>query len=816
MDQRKLTGDAQRVLEAARRLAGEGGQSFVGSEHLLEAFFEVPSCPAAVLLEEAGVDRKKLKELTDHLVTSEGTATLSEELPYSPRLKSLIETASELAGRMGSAGIGTDHLLLAILKDTESVAARLLHTLGVAVRDLSMTVFASSGAGKNVAAEDILDQGQGEERSATPMLDRYSRDLTEEASEGRLEPVIGRNEEIARLMRILSRKTKNNPCLIGEPGVGKTAIVEGLAQRIVWGLVPDEMKNKRLAVLDISGMVAGSKYRGEFEERIKGVLKEVAGNRHILLFVDEVHTLVGAGSAEGTMDAANILKPALSRGEIQLIGATTVTEYRKHIEKDAALERRFQPIRVEEPTEEETLEILKGLKKGYEDFHHIRIPDETLKAAVTLSARYIQDRCLPDKAIDLIDEGASKVRLGSRLFGKGIPEEEEKLRRLISDKEKALMDGNMKKAAQIQKEQEKLKKKIETEKAGEKKAASAKAAVLTAEHVAEIVSSWTGIPVAKLAEKESKKLANLEKELHKRIIGQEEAVTAVSAAVRRGRVGLKDPARPTGSFLFLGPTGVGKTELSKALADAVFGSEKNLIRVDMSEYMEKHTVSRLIGSPPGYVGYGEGGQLSEKVRRNPYSVILFDEIEKAHPDIFNVLLQVLDEGHITDAEGRRVDFKNTCLIMTSNIGAKAIVDPKKLGFASSDTTEADYKRMKDSVMSEVNRTFRPEFLNRIDETIVFRPLSKGQIGQIAALLLKDLEKRAKDQLDITLKVGKPLLAYLAEKGHSDKFGARPLKRLIQSEIEDPLSEKILSGEVLRGQTVSLGICEESIKFTVRK
>ena len=650
------------------------------------------------------------------------------------------------------------------------------------------------------------------EKSITPTLDTYSRDLTAQARRKELDPVVGRKNEMDRIIQILSRRTKNNPCLIGEPGVGKTAIAEGLAQRIVNGEVPEAMQNKRVVILDLSGMVAGSKYRGEFEERIKNVVKEVSGDRDILLFIDELHTIIGAGGAEGALDASNILKPSLSRGEIQLIGATTINEYRKYIEKDVALERRFQPVMVEEPTAEEALEILKGLRPYYEEHHKVEIRDEALQAAVAMSERYINDRFLPDKAIDLVDEAASKVQLSGYRSPERIVQMEEELNAILIQKEEALTEGKIEAAREYQEQQEALKKKIAAVKKRYKKNAKENMLFVSKETIAQIVSGWTKIPVQQLEEEETKRLAKLEGILHKRVIGQEEAVSAVAKAIKRGRVGLKDPARPVGSFLFLGPTGVGKTELSKALAEAVFGSEQAMIRVDMSEYMEKHSVSKLIGSPPGYVGYDEGGQLSEKVRRNPYSVILFDEIEKAHPDVFNILLQVLDDGHITDSQGRKVDFKQTCIIMTSNAGAQAIIEPKRLGFIADDNEKKDYEHMKSGVMEEVKRIFRPEFLNRIDEIIVFHALGKEHIKKIVALLFNELKKRCKNQMGIELKIRDSVKEYIAREGFDSKYGARPLKRAIQNKIEDALAEEILLGNIKSGDQVAVGMNKKDVKF----
>ena len=674
------------------------------------------------------------------------------------------------------------------------------------------------GEDANLYREEFQNGRPGKKKNneGTPTLDQYSRDLTQLATEGALDPVVGREEEIQRVIQILSRRTKNNPCLIGEPGVGKTAIVEGIAERIVSGLVPDSVQGKRVVSLDLSGIVAGSKYRGEFEERIKKVIQEVTKAGNVLLFIDELHTIIGAGGAEGAIDASNILKPALARGEIQIMGATTITEYRKYVEKDAALERRFQPVTVEEPGEEQTVAILKGLRGKYEAHHHVKITDEAVEAAVRLSARYINDRFLPDKAIDLMDEAAARVRFG-------VPNHTEKLAELrnqITEKElqleDALSNSDIALAKQCKEEKEALEAELEKQTKKAQSEIRRKNLSVTEDDVADVVSGWTKIPVKKLAEGEAARLKKLEATLHKRVVGQEEAVTAVAKAVRRGRVGLKDPRRPIGSFLFLGPTGVGKTEISKALAEAVFGNEQAMIRVDMSEYMEKHSVSKMIGSPPGYVGHEDGGQLSEKVRRNPYSVILFDEIEKAHPDVFNILLQVLDDGHITDSQGRKVDFKNTIIIMTSNAGAQSIVEPKKLGFASSDDEKQNYERMKNSVMEEVRRIFKPEFLNRIDETIVFRSLNKNDMKQIVTLMLKDLTDRCKSQMDITLHVRDSVKNYIVEKAYEPKYGARPLRRKIQNEIEDQLAEEILDGKVKKGDEVIVTTKKNAVVFEVKE
>ena len=775
---------------------------------------------AGRVLEEFQVDGKKLVELIDKLVTPAevGNVTEIEMKPaYSPRTEKVLESAVAEAQNSGCEKAGTEHLLLAMLRETDCVGTRLLYTMGVNIQKLYAAVLGAMGYDNESIQEEFqaAKAMQNPGGSPTPALDQYSRDLTQMAAEGKLDPVVGREKEISRLIQILSRRTKNNPCLVGEPGVGKTAIAEGLAQRILAGSVPETIKDKRLVVLDLSGMVAGSKYRGEFEERIRKVVDEVRENQGILLFIDELHTIIGAGGAEGALDASNILKPSLSRGELQIIGATTLEEYRKYIEKDAALERRFQPVTVEEPSEEEAYEILKGLRPYYERHHKVEISDEALEAAVKMSVRYINDRFLPDKAIDLIDEAASKVQLSGYQASSEIEDLSREIQEILQEKERAIKTGYLSLAKECQEKQKEAEARLEQLQVKEEKKNQRKSGKVDEKAVASIVSDWTKIPVQRLTEGETRRLAQLEKELHKRVIGQEEAVHAVSQAVKRGRVGLKDPNRPIGSFLFLGPTGVGKTELSKALAQAVFGSEQAMIRVDMSEYMEKHSVSKLIGSPPGYVGYDEGGQLSEKVRRNPYSVILFDEIEKAHPDVFNILLQVLDDGHITDAHGRKVDFKQTIIIMTSNAGAQAIVEPKQLGFISQKDEKKDYEKMKSGVMEEVRRLFKPEFLNRIDEIMVFHTLNKEEIRKIVLLLLKSLEKRCEEQMDIHLNVTNSAVDYIAEAGFDAKYGARPLRRAIQSKIEDRLANELLEGKIKRGDIVQVQYRNKEIRFIVK-
>lgn len=815
--QENYTSQARNALAMAEKTAKRCQHSYIGTEHLLLGLLMEPEGTAGILLADFGVEQERLLGLIDRLIAPSGNTAVASAHGLTPRARRLLDNAQEEAARLKSDEVGTEHILLAMLRESDCVATRLLYTMGVNIQKLYSSLLNAMGEAGSMTKEEIqakLGMTKSGENSATPTLDQYSRNLNEMAKQGRMDPVIGRQAEIDRVIQILSRRTKNNPCLVGEPGVGKTAIVEGLAQRIVQGVVPDTIKNKRVVVLDLSGMVAGSKYRGEFEERIKNVVREVMENKNVLLFIDELHTIIGAGGAEGALDASNILKPSLSRGEIQLIGATTLEEYRKYIEKDAALERRFQPVTVEEPTEEQAKEILEGVRPYYERHHGVEISDAALDAAVKMSTRYIHDRFLPDKAIDLMDETASRVQLGGFKVPEALEENEKKHKRLLEEKEQAIKDGDFEKARAIQEEQAEVEKKLKAARARFEKRCRDRKLTVTEEDIAATVSSWTKIPVQKLAEEESRRLAKLEQILHKRVIGQDEAVKAVARAIRRGRVGLKDPNRPIGSFLFLGPTGVGKTELSKALAEAVFGTEQAMIRVDMSEYMEKHSVSKMIGSPPGYVGYEEGGQLSEKVRRNPYSVILFDEIEKAHPDVFNILLQVLDDGHITDAQGRKVDFKQTCIIMTSNAGAQSIVEPKRLGFLSEEDAKKDYEYMKGQVMEEVRRMFKPEFLNRIDETIVFHQLTKQDMKKIISILLKDLIGRCKTQMDIELKIRDAVKDHLVDTSYDSKYGARPLKRAIQNQLEDPLAEAILSGTIKKGDTVAVGIRKKEIKFSV--
>ena len=811
----QYTNQAKTAVKYAEKTARRYKHSYIGTEHLLAGLLHEEEGTAGMVLRDMGISEERLMEMIRKLIAPEESNVLTaDRAGYTPRATRMLEGAVEEADDLRSEKIGTEHLLLAMLREVDCMGTRLLHTMGVNIRKLQNEVLAAMGEEVANPRDNGNARSRNEAATGTPTLDQYSRDLTEMARQGVMDPVVGREDEIGRVIQILSRRTKNNPCLIGEPGVGKTAVVEGLAQRITQGLVPEKMKNRRLVVLDLSGMVAGSKYRGEFEERIKKVIAEVMEHPGILLFIDELHTIIGAGGAEGALDASNILKPSLSRGEIQIIGATTIEEYRKHIEKDAALERRFQPVTVEEPTQEQAVEILKGLRPYYEKHHGVTITDEALEAAVKMSIRYIADRHLPDKAIDLMDEASSRVQLTGITVPPQLKEVEQNLHALAEKKEEAIREGNFSRARELQEGQKELEESYEKLKKRQEQRYKNKKMQVTEENIAQIVSSWTKIPVQKLAQKESKRLASLEKELHKRVIGQEEAVEAVAKAIKRGRVGLKDPARPIGSFLFLGPTGVGKTELSKALAETVFGSEQAMIRVDMSEYMEKHSVSKLIGSPPGYVGYEEGGQLSEKIRRNPYSVILFDEIEKAHPDVFNILLQVLDDGHITDAQGRKVDFKQTCIIMTSNAGAQSIVEPKRLGFSQGEDKKKDYEDMKRGVMEEVRRIFKPEFLNRVDEILVFHMLDKQEIRQIVNILVKKLEKRCKEQLDIELVVRNSVKDYLAENGFDSKYGARPLKRAIQNKLEDRMAEEILDGKIHRGDRVIVSVSKKVIKFSV--
>ncbi len=809
---------AKKAIDTAGRISKTMQHNYIGTEHLMIGLLKEGTGTAAKVLNENGVELKKVMELIKELIAPEGEVQLLETDGYSPKTQNVLAAAEKEAIRFHSKEIGTEHILLAMIKETDCVASRLLNTMGINLQKLYVDTLVAMGEDANLYREEFQNGRPGKKKNstATPVLDQYSRDLTQLAKDGELDPVIGRQAEMQRIIQILSRRTKNNPCLIGEPGVGKTAIIEMIAAHIVSDIVPESVAGKRVVSLDLSGVVAGSKYRGEFEERIKKILSEVKRAGNILLFVDELHTIIGAGGAEGAIDASNILKPALARGEIQMLGATTMEEYRKYIEKDAALERRFQPVVIEEPNEEQCIEILMGLRSQYEKHHNVQISDEAVNAAVRLSSRYITDRFLPDKAIDLMDEACAKVRLGGVKNSKELTDIRREAEEKELELEQLLASGDIAAAKECKEEREALLKKAEKLSVKAKKEIQKKKLIVDEETVADIVSGWTKIPVKKLAEDEAARLKKLEKVLHQRVIGQEDAVTAVAKAVRRGRVGLKDPKRPVGSFLFLGPTGVGKTEISKALAEAIFGKEQAMIRVDMSEYMEKHSVSKLIGSPPGYVGHEDGGQLSEKVRRNPYSVILFDEIEKAHPDVFNILLQVLDDGHITDSQGRKVDFKNTIIIMTSNAGAQFIVEPKKLGFSHVEDEKLNYDRMKSGVMEEVKRIFKPEFLNRIDETIVFRSLNKEDMKQIVTLMLKDLINRCKTQMDITLTVQNSVKEYIVEKAYEPRYGARPLRRKIQSALEDGLAEEIIDGKIKKSDTVIVSVKKDAIVFRTQE
>lgn len=805
------TKQAANAVRYAAKKAKEMKHPYIGTEHLLLGLREEFSGVAGQVLAQNGVETEKIMQLMDELIAPREEMPASQKPKESPRLRYILANSEKEAHRLRTAEVGTEHLLLSMIRDVDCVAARILITLNISLQKLLKDILNASG----VDPKDYQDELQDESRGSGSVIEQYCTDMTARAEEGKQDPVVGREEEMYRLMQVLSRRTKNNPCLIGEPGVGKTAVVEGLAQRIAAGVVPEKMKDKRIYTLDLPGMIAGSKYRGEFEERMKGLISEVESNGNIILFLDEIHTMIGAGGAEGAIDASGILKPSLARGELQLIGATTITEYRKYIEKDAALERRFQPVSVEEPSKEQCLEILKGLKGRYESHHKVLIRDEALEAAVSMSERYITDRNLPDKAIDVLDESCSKVSLKGYKVPENLTALDLRLKELEKQKEESIKNGCFEKASLLQKEQEEAEKKSEQLKKRFQKKTSSSQPEVTEEDIAEVVSAWTKIPVQKLAESDTDRLKKLESVLHQRVIGQEEAVKAVARAVKRGRVGLKDPKRPIGSFLFLGPTGVGKTELSKALAEAMFGNEESMIRVDMSEYMEKHSVSKMIGSPPGYVGHEEGGQLSDQVRTHPYSVLLFDEIEKAHPDVFNILLQVLDDGHITDSKGRKIDFSNTVIIMTSNAGAKAIIEPKKLGFAAKDDPAGDYKRMKQNVMDEVKQIFRPEFLNRIDEIIVFHALEKTHMKKIVTLMCRDFTKRIEDQMDIHLTLRESAKALIAEKGTDAKYGARPLRRALQTELEDKLAEAILNGEVKQGDRIEAGTVKKEIRF-IRK
>ena len=807
----EYTQQAKDVLQIAQVTAKELNHPYVGTEHLLIGLRKVYTGVAGQVLAANGVDENHILKIVDELVSPAEEVSVVHHPKLSPRLECILAESQEEAEKERADRIGTEHLLLALLKDVECVATRMLITLNLNIQKMLQEVLSVMGINPKEYQEE-MQQAHGRRNG---ILEQYGTDLTEQAEEGRLDPVIGREAEINRLMQILSRRTKNNPCLVGEPGVGKTAVIEGLAQQIAAGVVPDNMKERRVFTMDLAGMVAGSKYRGEFEERMKGLIREVKAAGNVILFLDEVHTIIGAGGAEGAIDASNILKPSLARGELQLIGATTIMEYRKYIEKDAALERRFQPVTVEEPSKEECFDILYGLKGRYEDHHHVIIEEEALKAAVQLSGRYINDRFLPDKALDVLDEACSKVSLRGFKVPASVGDLERLVMELGAELEDAIRRGDMAEASMVKRDREDKAKRLEQARRRIERKNQLRSVSVEEEDIADVVSQWTKIPVQRLKESESARLQKLEQTLHKRVIGQEDAVSSVARAVRRGRVGLKDPKRPIGSFLFLGPTGVGKTELSKALSEALFGNEDSMIRVDMSEYMEKHSVAKMIGSPPGYVGHDDGGQLSEQVRRRPYSVILFDEIEKAHPDVFNILLQVLDDGHITDSQRRQVDFRNTLNIMTSNAGVQAIIDPKKLGFNAREDAADDYKRMKSNVLNEIKLIFRPEFLNRIDEIIVFHPLGRPEMKKIVSLMCKDVVKRAKEQMGISLSIRDSVKDHIVETGTDQKYGARPLRRAVQSQLEDRLAEAVLSGEIGRDSEVAAGMSKKEIKF-VRK
>ena len=810
----KFTPQAQMAIEYAEQVMTDFRHGYLGTEHLLVGLIHAKNSVAQKALEACGITEEDILDKIKDIIGMGGSPLVATR-DFTPRVKRIFEMSTQLAKQLGSESIGTEYLLISVLKEKNCIAVKLLETLGINISKLLSVLMEmlTGSTQKTEASFSTTKAGEPVTKSTTPTLDKYSRDLTTFAREGKFDPIVGREKEIDRVIQILSRRTKNNPCLVGEPGVGKTAVVEGLAQKIASEEIPDLLKGKRVVSLDLSSMISGTKYRGEFEERINKVIEEVRLAGDVILFIDELHTIIGAGAAEGAMDASNILKPSLARGEVQLVGATTLDEYRKHIEKDAALERRFQPVQVEEPSEEETLEILRGIKDKYEVHHQVQITDDAIKAAVKLSARYIADRYLPDKAIDLLDEAASKVRLRAFTAPTNIKELEEQLSSLGEQKEIAIMNEEYEKASEIKRKENEIKEKIANAKVEWDAKHTKNNQVVGEEEIADIVSSWTNIPVKRLAEEETERLKQMEKILHERVVGQEEAIVAVSKAVRRGRVGLKDPNRPIGSFMFLGPTGVGKTELTKALAEAMFGDENAMVRVDMSEYMEKHTVSKMIGSPPGYVGYEEGGQLTEKVRRKPYCVVLFDEIEKAHGDVFNILLQILDDGHITDSRGRRINFKNTIIIMTSNIGARSIISPKKVGFISTEDAEKSYEDMKKNVMEEVKRTFKPEFLNRIDETLVFHPLSTKEIREIADIMIKRLVTRISKNVGIEIQLTEEALDFLGKKGYNQAYGARPLRRTIQTYIEDKLSDEILSGNFKEGDVVSVTVDGEVCVFT---
>ncbi len=815
MQYKGFTRQARKAMRLAQQLAERENQTRMGSEYLLAGLLLEEHGVAAQVLQQLSVNREDILTMIHEIALPGEPEAGSEEEFLTPESHEIIDEAYAVAERFDSEEVGTEHLLFSIMEHRTSAAARLLIAMNVNLGKVYTDILTAMGKENMYSREESKQfrTGKRAEAGKNTLLDTYTTDLTTRAANGELDPLIGRMEELQRLIQILSRRGKNNPCLIGEPGVGKTAIVEGLAARVAAGAVPEHLQEKRILTLDISGMVAGTKYRGEFEERIKGIMQEVQQAGNVILFIDELHTIIGAGGAEGALDASNIMKPALSRGLIQIIGATTIQEYRKHIEKDAALERRFQPVTVEEPSVEQTIEILRGLRPQYEKHHHVTITEDGLRAAAELSERYINDRFLPDKAIDLMDEAASKAHVGTLDKPVQLEQMKTELFELDAQLEETIVAGDLAQAGEIRREKQQKQDAYDTALSRYRRSMRNKKTLVGENEVADVVSDWTHIPVKRLTEGEAARLQRLEKALHKRVIAQDEAISAVAKAVRRGRVGLKDPSRPVGSFLFLGPTGVGKTEISKALAEEVFGQEDAMIRVDMSEYMEKHSVSKMIGSPPGYVGYEEGGQLSEKVRRHPYSVILFDEIEKAHPDVFNILLQVLDDGHITDAQGRKVDFKNTIIIMTSNAGAQSIIEPKKLGFATEQNEKADYNRMKSNVMEEVRRIFKPEFLNRIDEVIVFHALAKEHMKKIVGIMTKELQQRCREQLGIELKITDAVRQYIVDKAYDPKYGARPLRRMIQTKLEDSLADALLSGEIKKGTTVTVRVKKDEVVFS---
>jgi len=813
--QGNFTEKARKAIEVSQNSAAELKNNYIGTEHLLFGLMSVSDGVAAKALAMQGATEAAVREKMSE-VAGEGSNVAYAPQDFTPRTKRVLEASKQESLRMGTGYIGTEHLLLALLKESDSVAVQILRQIGVNIQKLYeeiLNLLGESGhQGQHNHYAPLFKKNERPSKTNTPTLDKFSRDFTQMASQDKFDPIACRDKEIERVTQILSRRTKNNPCLVGDPGVGKTAIIEGLAQKIIRGDVPEMLKDKRVISLDLSSMIAGSKYRGEFEERIKKTMSEVMAAGNVILFIDELHTIIGAGAAEGAIDASNILKPSLARGEIQVVGATTLNEYRKYIEKDAALERRFQPVKVEEPSEEEAIEMLRGIRDKYEAHHNVLIKDEAITAAVRLSARYISDRFLPDKAIDILDEASSKVRLRTYTIPPNIKALETEIEEMEQEKEASIKTEEFEKAGKIKAKQQELKNRLENEKNNWRQSNEASSHVVDDEEIADIISGWVGIPVKKIQEEETKRLKDMENILHKRVIGQNEAVASISKAIRRGRIGLKNPKRPIGSFLFLGPTGVGKTELSKALSEVLFGNEDSIIRVDMSEYMEKHSISKLIGSPPGYVGYDDGNQVSERVRRKPYSIVLFDEIEKAHPDVFNILLQILEDGHITDSQGKKVDFKNTVIIMTSNAGARNIISPKKLGFISKDDAQKSYEDMKALVMDEVKNLFRPEFINRIDDIIVFHPLDKDEVLQIAGIMAKEVTDRVKKVMEIEVSLSEGALEHIADAGYDKSFGARPLRRAIQNNIEDKLAEHILDGTFKNGDKINVTFGDNEIKF----